>query len=472
MRALVGLYTGAEHRTLNYYGPPGSILTIPYHRLASAAAADDPTLPDLRGATVFVGFSDLYDPGQPDRFYTVYTNADGVDLSGVEIAATSFANLRERASVHMLDGNQALALAAGLGITLGLLCCMVPAWYGVPLALLAFAGYVALARALFTTHHLWLPLATPALVQLPLALVGGLTLQYLSERAKKARAEAAISRYLPAHLAHDFTEQNIDESALNSVTYSVCFASDMAGFTRIAEQLKPKELAAFLNDYFESLATPLRAHGVDVIEFRADGVMCAWTSPEPVARIRRAAAAAAIEAVAAIDAFKRRHALLAQSLRIGLECGMVYVGHAGGGGHFVYSIVGDCANTAARIEGLNKQLGTQCLASRAAIEDVPGLLLRDLGDFRFVGKTEPLPIVELMGWEAEADARLHDLSIRFNDALALLRAGLWPPAQAAFEALRRDYPDDSPTAWHLARCEREARTPGIEPAWVVTLDSK
>ena len=42
---------------------------------------------------VFVGYSDLYDPDQPDRFYTSFTGKDGVDLSGVEIMATAYANL-------------------------------------------------------------------------------------------------------------------------------------------------------------------------------------------------------------------------------------------------------------------------------------------------------------------------------------------------------------------------------------------
>ena len=85
-----------------------------------------------------------------------------------------------------------------------------------------------------------------------------------------------------------------------------------------------------------------------------------------------------------------------------------------------------------------------------------------------------LDLAELTAWLTRVTQTI-DRSLRDAvraDALALLRAGLWPPAQAAFEALRRDYPDDSPTAWHLARCEREARAPGIEPAWVVTLDSK
>ena len=49
--------------------------------------------PDLQGRVVFVGYSDLFEPDQPDRFYTVFTGSDGIDLSGVEIMATAFANL-------------------------------------------------------------------------------------------------------------------------------------------------------------------------------------------------------------------------------------------------------------------------------------------------------------------------------------------------------------------------------------------
>ena len=88
-------------------------------------------------------------------------------------------------------------------------------------------------------------------------------------------ATRAIGIYLPEHLARDFTEKNLDQNALNRVTYIVCFASDMAGFTTILETLKPKELASFLNDYFETLSEPLRHQGVDVIEFRADGIIFA-----------------------------------------------------------------------------------------------------------------------------------------------------------------------------------------------------
>ncbi|MDD1612308.1 MAG: adenylate/guanylate cyclase domain-containing protein, partial [Methylococcaceae bacterium] len=300
----------------------------------------------------------------------------------------------------------------------------------------------------------------------------GLVMQYLLERRKKVRATRAMSLYLPEHLVREMTEKNIDASALNRVTYSVCFASDMAGFTTIAEQMRPKELAAFLNDYFETLSAPLRRHGVDVIEFRADGIMCAWTADQSDAGIRKKALMAGIEAVEAVGRFKERYQSLKQSLRIGLESGMVYVGHAGGGGHFVFSIVGDPANTAARIEGLNKHLQTQMLASAPVLEGVEGLLCRFLGEFRFVGKTEALPILEVLALKEVASASQRRLCERFEFAMNEVGAGHWREAGQVFETILHDYPEDGPSKFHRERCLRYEESPPDHSPWVVEMDAK
>jgi adenylate cyclase len=472
-KALAGLYSGNAHRVLNFYGPPGTIRTIPYYVLAAEGAAEaGANPPDVRGKTVFVGFSDLYDPGQPDRFYTVFTNADGVDLSGVELAATAFGNLLADSSLQPIGPWGEIAVLGAFGGIIGALVYALPAIGGVPLVLALAAAYFAAAYQAFSKADLWLPVAIPMLVQLPLALFVGLVAQYLSERDKKARATRAISLYLPPHLARDFTEKNLSAHALNQVTYSVCFASDMAGFTTIAEKLKPKELAAFLNDYFEHLSEPLKRNKVDVIEFRADGIMCAWTAERPDAAIRASALTAALEAVHIIERFKQRYSMLSQSLRIGIETGMVYVGHAGGGGHFVYSIVGDCANTAARIEGLNKHLGTQVLASGSAIEGVEGFVARFVGEFRFVGKAETLPILEILDWEKgakESSLRLREL---FAAAMDTMKERRWDEAAALFESLLVDYPGDGPSKFQLARCHQFAEAPPQGSPWVVHMDAK
>ena len=50
----------------------------------------------------------------------------------------------------------------------------------------------------------------------------------------------------------------------------------MTDFIALGETKSPHELAVFMNDYFEALAQALKRHGVDVMEFRADMIMCAW----------------------------------------------------------------------------------------------------------------------------------------------------------------------------------------------------
>ena len=451
VQALISLYEGEENRYLNLYGPPGSMATWPYQLFARPNLAGQ-DLPDVKGKVVFVGFSDLYDPGQPDRFYTVFSNAEGVDLSGVEIAATAFGNLLADNTLKTPGMAAEMLILACFGIIAGALAYFLPAGIGLPVILLLAGAYLALAYQAFVGANLWLPLATPLSVQLPLALFIGLLGQYLSAKRHKTWATQAISRYLPENLVRDFTENKLDENALNKVTYCVCFASDMAGFTTISEQLNPKALAVFLNDYFETLSVPLRRYGVDVLEFRADGIMCAWTADQPSPAVRQKALFAALEAVAAIEQFQQRHHQYQQSLRIGLEAGMAYVGHAGGGGHFVYSIVGDCANTAARIEGLNKKLGTQLLTSQNLVDGLDDFLVRYLGDFQFVGKAEALPIYEIMAVAATAASAQLELHSRYAAALALLGAGKFDEAAAQFAALGADFPDDGPARFHAAYC--------------------
>lgn len=453
LQALRGLYAGDAHRMLNFYGPPGTIQTIPYQTVIKGAdpKRGDKAL-DLKGKTIFVGFSDLYDPGQPDRFYTVFTGENGVDLSGVEIAATAFGNLLTDHSIKPASGLQTLALLLSFGVLIGTIAYFLPAMLGVPLAIILAVAYAVGVQWLFNTEAHWLPLATPLLAQFPLALFLGLMGQYLLERRRGQRMSKALSYYVPEGVARDLTNNQSGPDAFNKVVYGTCFATDMSGFSTISEQLPPDQLAVFLNDYFDTLAKSLKQHHVDVTEFRADAIMCAWTADSPNVDVRRKAVLAALGAAEAIGEFKQRNAMLQAALRVGLEAGHFYIGHAGGGGHFVFSIVGDTANTASRIESLNKHTGTQILATQEVVEGLEGLLLRPVGDFVFVGKTEAIPIVEIMASTAEATDRQRLLAERFAEALAIFHTADWASAAAAFEELQKAFPDDGPTRFYIARC--------------------
>lgn len=458
--ALHAMYAGDAYRALNFYGPPGTIRTVPYHAVVKG---EDPNVPaehlDFTGKTVFVGYSDLFDPGQPDRFYTVFTRDDGVDLAGVEIAATGFANLLTNRSLANIDAASEILLIAAFGLVMGLVVYGLPAYVGVPIALFLAVAYVFAAQQAFNESALVMPIANPLLVQFPLALFIGLLGQYLLERRRGQRISEAINYYLPDDIAKDLTQDRINEARVNRVVFGTCLATDMAGFSTISEELAPGELAKFLNDYFETLAAPLKRHGVHVTEFRADAIMCAWTSDEPSPEPRRKALLASLEAGAAIEDFKRRHDMPGTRLRIGLEAGQFFIGHAGGGGRFVYSIVGDTANTASRIEGLNKHVGSQILATGEVVEGFENLVARYLGDFQFVGKHEAVPIYEVLGRRETADASLLRQCELFDEAMAAYRNADWALATPLLQRLREAYPEDGPAAFFLERSQRFEKDP-------------
>src|SRR5262249_40260931 len=335
LEALAALYSGPDHYYINFYGPPGTVPTIAYDALLKEDAANAARQNrEVSNAMVFVGYSDLYDPDQPDRFYTSFTGKDGVDLSGVEIMATAYANLlSQRTLLPSPILHSALAVVA-FGLLVGILAYLLPATLAVP-AVFAFAAlYAALLQWRFNEADLWLPLATPMLMQVPLALLIGLLGQYLLKRRKEEQMTKAIRYYLPESLVRDLAQRQVDPTTLNRVVFGTCLATDMSDFMSLAESKSPRELAVFMNEYFDALAQALKRHGVDVMEFRADMIMCAWIASSRSAAICRKGMEAAIEVSEIIMRFAQQHGSRHFTPRVGLQDGDVYVGHTGGGGRF------------------------------------------------------------------------------------------------------------------------------------------
>lgn len=453
LQSLLDLYSGDDVRHINFYGPPGTVPTIPYDKVISSTdPLSDVSLNILENKVVFVGFSDLYSPDQPDRFHTVFTNSDGIDLSGVEIAATAFGNILQRNAISTLSTLNLIILLFAFGLTMGIGLYYFPVLISVPLAVLLSASYVALAQYLFNTYSYWTPIAIPVLIQLPLALFVGLLGQYFFERRQERKLAEAISYYLPQDVVDKLVDGEVASESIDKTVFATCFATDMKGFSTLGESMEPDQLAAYMNDYFDTLAAQLSRQSVDVTEFRADAIMCAWIASETDVATKRKAVVAALDSCAAIDRFGGENPSGERRARIGLDAGWIFVGHAGGGGHFVYTIVGDCANTAARLESLNNHLGTQVLASRTVVEDVDEILFRPLGNFRVVGRTEPIEIVEIVAEEHAATAQQLDLCTHFAEALSYFHAQEWLDAEKKFEQLTQAPFQDGPASFYLNRC--------------------
>ena len=474
LRSLVSMYGGNDTRFLNFYGGPGSIETISYHSIIKNQGSDKSALAlKLAGKVAFVGYSDFYDPNQPDRFHTVFTSQKGFDLSGVEIAATAFANLLHDQSLRLPNALTMLVILFFFGFLVSSLIYFTPAILGVPASVLISVGYVFFVQVQFGDSYLWLPLATPVMVQFPLALFVGLLAQYFGQRHKVQHISEAIRIYVPEDVSRALISEDLMPEDTNRVSFSTCLATDMEGFTAISEKLEPGILAEFLNDYFDTLARPMQDNNVTVTDFRADAIMCAWTGQESDVEIRRKPILASLQAAKAIEDFRARHDAFESSLRIGMETGEVYIGHSGGGGNFGYRVVGDCANTASRIEGLNKYMGTKILATESVAEGIDNFLTRPIGQFVFLGKTEPLPIIEILNFSNEASSRQGELCERFAEGIGMFMRADWKMAAGIFESILESFARDGPSLFYLSQCQKRIDVaPSSENPFIIRMKNK
>jgi adenylate cyclase len=450
VRALDRLYAGPDSRYLNFYGPPAHVRTLSFAALAGEDGAE--AAAGLAGKAVFVGQLELEGQERDDDFLTVVTTADGINLSGVEIAATAFANLLDGRALKLPSPGVSWSILLLFGLLIGLIATLLPVWLALPAALLLAAGYGVGALVLFTQQQLWLPLATPIGLQLPLGVLAGLLIQHREMVQARRNLSSAVSHYLPARVTTRLAETPFDPALANETIYGACVVTDAQGFTSVSERLKPEELKPLLDAYLECLFEPAKRYDGIVTDVVGDGMTCVWTAKQPDRACRLNLVRAALRIRQRTNDFNRAHQPLSLPTRMGLHAGPLVIGNVGGAGHLRYTIVGDVVNTAARLEQLNKQLGTFILATEEAVLGLEDeVIVRPLGAFRLVGKNEPVRIGELIGL---ADGhRDRDWLRRFAAALAAFRAGDWQPAHDAFQAFLERHPDDGPSRFYVDLAE-------------------
>ena len=149
---------------------------------------------DFAGKAVFVGFAEQLQPEQRDGFYTVFSQPDGLDISGVEIGATAFANILERRHVEPVNGSSKIAILALWGMLVCVVSWMLPAASLVAASAIAVGGYMGAAHAAFGHDGTWLPIVVPVMVQTPVALVGALVWRYLDARRERETVRKALKK--------------------------------------------------------------------------------------------------------------------------------------------------------------------------------------------------------------------------------------------------------------------------------------
>lgn len=470
--ALIKAYGGRAGYFAHFYGPLGTIPTFDGD-LILAEESLRPVDP-FKDAVVFVGVSGTSMMGQRDAHYTVFSRTDGsgIDLTGVEIAATAFANLLTDRPIRQLSNYQAFISLLAFGFLVGAAAYGLPGLSGSIAGIALGIGYAALALFQFKTSGTWFFVVIPLLVQLPLALFSGSVLQYLGARRERANIRRAMQYYVPKGVA-DSAEQSGSISHGAEMIYGVCLTTDIEGFTAVSQQESPQWLASSLNKYYDLVSEPVAQHGCDIFDFTADRMMCVWSSSQQDRKVRLEACLAALEIRDRVDEFNRDHPMEALPTRIGLNAGRLALANIGGGGRGSYSPVGEVPNGAERVEGLNKLLKTRLLASGEVVEGLDELTMRRIGSFIPYGMLSTLRIFEIIGPRHLLAGDLQERCAQYEAALNVFETGNWIEAMTLFDRILAKWPGDGPAAYLREKSRAYASAPPtIESPWVIRVETK
>ena len=336
-------------------------------------------------------------------------------------------------------------------------------------SILAFGAFLPLPSVFGIAAYeagFWLPVVVLQLA-VTVAMIGALGLNYVTEGRQKAFYRHAFKHYLSPVVIDRLLEDPSRLKLGGERRELSIFFSDLQGFSSISERLDPHDLTALLNDYLSDMTDIILEEEGTVDKYEGDAIIAFWNAPlaqpDHALRACRAALRCQQKLRERGQEFQQR-AGSPFRMRIGINSGPVVVGNMGSRQRFDYTVLGDAANLASRLEGANKAFGTDIMVAEATWtktnSQLPG---RELGQLRVVGRQTPVRVFEPLLPDNPWTAAQREA---FHRALAWCYEGRWAEALEIFLTL-----DNDPVAQvYATRCRELLGEPnaGWDGVWNLT----
>ena len=441
----VGAYvvpTDSQGQVWVYYTTPRPERYVPAWQVLEGSAPESA----IRGAIVLIGSTAT---GLQD----LHASALGTVVPGVAIHARVIEQIMlglhltrpdwaKGAEILLTLGLAALVL--GLGARIGAM------WTAV-IGLLAIAGTFLASWYAFRVHRILLDPLYPAATVLVIYTVFSLIRTLHTEREQRW-IKKAFASYMSPTLVKQLVE-NPQHLRLSGERRELTFLfTDLEGFTSLVEKTEPSVVVPAINEYLDGMIRIAFRHNGTVDKVIGDALHVMFGAPVADPDHATHAVDCALDIDRFAEAFAAR--TRAQGIdfgrtRIGVNSGSAIVGNFGGELKFDYTAHGDAINTAARLEGANKYLGTRVCVSEDTVKLCPQFSGRPAGKLLLKGKTRFISVYEPLDWTAvdtEAVAR-------YRQAYMLLEAGD-PSAKTAFAEAVTLSPGDYLAVFHLSRLQR------------------
>ncbi len=441
---------------INYLGPPR---TFPHYSVADILSGTIP--PDtFRDKIVLVGATAV---GIYDLRVTPFSST----FPGVEIHATVIDNilhenfLTHSSFIRMIDVGAIILF----GLIMGLLVSRLRPISGMASALLIIAVFIAMNFLAFFRFNVWLNLVYPLTTMMMIYL--GITIyHYFKEEQEKKKIRSAFQYYLTSSVINEMLKNPGKLKLGGDRRNLTVLFSDIRGFTTISEKMTPEELIMLLNEYLTAMTNQVFYYDGLLDKYMGDAIMAVFGAPLDQPDHARRACLTALAMMRELRRLQNKWEAEGRpvfDIGIGINSGEMVVGNMGSAMRFDYTVMGDMVNLGSRLEGANKEYGTNIIISEFTYNHVKDTICcREIDSVRVKGKTRPVRIFELLG-EKKDEPGYQNLIKVFATGLTLYRDGKWDDAIAAFQDACKIKHDDFVSTTYIERCKTLKQHPPAHP---------
>jgi adenylate cyclase len=274
-------------------------------------------------------------------------------------------------------------------------------------------------------------------------------------RKQRQFIQGAFSRYVSPKVVEALIEDPSRMSLEGERREMTFLFTDIADFTTMSEKIDSRDLARVLNAYFEGVTAVVLRHDGMLDKFIGDAVFAIFNAPVDLSDHGGHAVRCAMEIDKFSEGFRKEQNAVGIPLgitRIGVHTGTAVIGNFGSTSRFNYTAQGDAVNTAARLEGLNKEFGTHICVSGSTKILCDGIEFRPIGSVVLKGKAQSVEVWEPLHPGAMTPAQLE----RYREAFSRLHE---PSGEALelLEALAAELPDDPCVRHHVRHLRKGLR---------------
>jgi adenylate cyclase len=346
-----------------------------YTVIPARAILDGSAPADLvQGRWVLVGSSAL---GLNDRSATPLA----ATAAGVMVHAAALTSLLDRAEGKSLplpfDGRWLATLwtvftLAASAWALG----RYKAWWLVPAIAVVVASWLGLT-AWLVARSATFSASAPLLAYVLMMLVISVELWMIQR--EQSQLLRSFATYVAPSVLEEMLRQGLDNPMVPQHREITVISADMQDYTGLTNRSSLQEAAQLTREFLQCLTAPVLEFGGTLDKYTGDGLVAFWGAPLASPDHADQALRAAQAMLANVRRWNEERVRLGQlpaRVRVGVEAGSVLVGDLGTPFRHTYTAVGDCINTASKLQAVAKTLSCDLVVGPVAarLADRSGLV--------------------------------------------------------------------------------------------------